>query len=101
MTTPSNARRFTLRKALLASTAEGDPSGTGMQNFDAKFEAGRSFRDTTSPRYDRKAKYLSLYQIVNDRNLDPRVTQVKGKDGGQIVNPFLDPGKAVKAKPPM
>src|SRR6266404_5694044 len=59
-------------------TVEGDTFGTGMANFDAKFEAGRSFRDTMSPRYDRKAKYLYLYQVVNDRNLDPRVTQVKG-----------------------
>lgn len=57
---------------------EGDTFGTGMKDFDAKFEAGRSFKDSMSPRYDTRAKYLYLYQVVNDRNLDPRPEQ-----GGQ------------------
>src|SRR6516165_3046787 len=175
MTTPSNARRFTLRKVLLATTAafslavfglgthaqeakkdkvveekaetrrasvevngytrpgnpddkfgvegegvkkfkimggtvyfavfkntglvEGDTFGTGMASFDAKFEAGRSFQDSMSPRYDKNAKYLYLYQIVNDRNLDPRINQVKGAKGdGGIKVPLFDPNVKVDAK---
>lgn len=35
------------------------------------FVSGRSFENTISPQFDRKAKYLYLYQIVNDRGLDP------------------------------
>jgi len=72
---------------------DGDTFSTGLANFDAKFEAGRSFRDSMSPRFDRKAKYLYLYQVVNDRNIDPRITETKGPAGGGIVNPFLVPGK--------
>ncbi len=71
---------------------EGDTFNTGLTNFDSRFETGRSFRDTMSPGIDRKAKYLYLYQVVNDRSLDARVTQVAGpvgKDG--IVNPLFDP----------
>jgi hypothetical protein len=80
----------------------GDTFGTGLANFDSKFEAGRSFKDSMSPRFDRKAKYLYLYQIVNDRNLDPRLTQVKGVQGGAVVNPLFVPGAKLdpKAKAP-
>ncbi|MBI2807713.1 MAG: hypothetical protein HYX68_22255 [Planctomycetes bacterium] len=73
-------------------TIDGDTFSTGLTNFDARFEAGRSFKDTMSPRYDAKARYLYLYQVVNDRNLDPRLNLVKGaKGGGGIVNPLFDP----------
>ncbi len=78
---------------------EGDTFGTGMASFDAKFEAGRSFQDSMSPRYDKNAKYLYLYQIVNDRNLDPRINQVKGAKGdGGIKVPLFDPNVKVDAK---
>lgn len=73
-------------------SAEGDTFATGMTNFDTRFEAGRSFKDGMSPRYDKKAKYLYLYQIVNDRNVDPRLSQVKGGKGGGIAWP-VDGGK--------
>jgi hypothetical protein len=63
---------------------EGDTFGTGMENIDARFEAGRSFKDSMSPRYDKKARYLYLYQVVNDRGIDPKVLQVKGEKGGGI-----------------
>jgi len=79
-------------------TVEGDTFGTGMANIDRKFEMGRSFKDSMSPRFDRSAKYLYLYQIVNDRNLDARVTQVKGAQGGVIANPLFVPGAKVDAK---
>jgi hypothetical protein len=81
---------------------DGDTFGTGMANLDDKFEAGRSFKDSMSPRFDRNAKYLYLYQIVNDRNLDPRVTQAKGAQGGGVVNPLFVPGAKIdpKAKVP-
>lgn len=83
---------------------EGDTFGTGMANIDTKFEAGRSFRDTMSPRYDRKAKYLYLYQVVNDRTLDPRVTQIKGAkgDGIKFIEPFNPNAKRdPKSMPPV
>jgi hypothetical protein len=44
----------------------GDPQGL----VDA-FVAGRSFENSLSPRLDRKARYLYLYQIVNDHGLNP------------------------------
>ncbi len=79
-------------------SAEGDTFGTGLTNFDTRFETGRSFKDNMSPRYDKKAKYLYLYQIVNDRNLDPRINQVKGAKGAGIMkNPIFDPNAKVGA----
>src|ERR1043165_1724659 len=50
----------------------GDTFGTGLKDFDQRFSEGRSALDTSSPIYDRKAKYLYLYQVVNDRSLGPR-----------------------------
>lgn len=71
---------------------EGDTFGTGMPHFDRRFDAGRSFKDAYSPRFDKKAKYLYLYQIVNDRFLNPHITEVKGANKeGQIRNPLFDP----------
>jgi hypothetical protein len=82
-----------------SGVVEGDTFGTGMANFDAKFEAGRSFKDSMSPQYDKKARYLYLYQIVNDRNLDPRINQVKGAKGdGGIKVPLFDPNAKIDAK---
>lgn len=49
---------------------EGDTFGTGMPGFDAQFR----ITEGDSPRrtLDKKAKYLYLYQVVNDRGFDPR-----------------------------
>ena len=50
----------------------------GIEGFDVDlpgltdmFVPGRSFENSISPNFDRKAKYLYLYQIVNDRGLNP------------------------------
>src|SRR5262249_5964429 len=51
--------------------ADGDTWGTGMANFDESFVEGKSFNNTFSPALDTKARYLYLYQSVNDRGLDP------------------------------
>ena len=45
--------------------------GTELANLADQFVEGRSFRNTVSPNFDRKAKYLYLYQIVNDRGMNP------------------------------
>ena len=59
--------------------AEDDAFGTGMAKIDSKFKTGRSFKDSYSPRFDSKAKYLYLYQIVNDRGLEAKIAPVKGE----------------------
>ena len=80
-------------------SADGDTFGTGLANVDTRFEAGRSFKDGMSLRYDKKAKYLYLYQVVNDRSLDPRINQVKGAKGGEGIRyPHLVPGAKLDAK---
>ncbi len=50
----------------------GDTWGTGLANFDSRFLEGKSFTSCYSPSLDTQARYLYLYQIVNDRGLDPR-----------------------------
>lgn len=50
----------------------GDTWGTGLANCDARFLEGKSFTNSYSPALDKQARYLYLYQIVNDRGLDPR-----------------------------
>jgi hypothetical protein len=80
---------------------DGDTFGTGMEDFDRRFDAGRNFDDHHSPRFDNKAKYLYLYQIVNDRFLTPRATKVKGEDKqGKVHNPLFDPEMKGDAIPP-
>ena len=44
-----------------------DPWGTGLQQFPFSFEPGINFGGTPSPSLDTSAKYLYLYQVVNDR----------------------------------
>lgn len=70
---------------------DGDTFGTGMADFDRRFDAGRSFTEAYSPRFDKKARYLYLYQIVNDRFLNPQITPVKGAKEGEVKNPLFDP----------
>ena len=36
----------------------GDTFGTGLADFDRRFEPGASFTDAVSPRIDKKAKFL-------------------------------------------
>jgi hypothetical protein len=50
---------------------EGDSWGTGVANIDSSFVAGLDYDDTHSPRLDTRRKYLYLYQVVNDRSMEP------------------------------
>lgn len=52
--------------------SSGDTWATTLANFDSRFVEGKSFNNTYSPSLDTQAKYLYLYQVVNDRGLDPR-----------------------------
>ena len=49
--------------------AEGgqDPWGTGVTDLLKKFKSGIDFNGAASPELDTSAKYLYLYQVVNDR----------------------------------
>lgn len=51
---------------------DGDSFETGLSGLEQLFNPGDSRTEGASPRFDRKAKYLYLYQVVNDRSLDPR-----------------------------
>jgi hypothetical protein len=51
---------------------EGDTWGTGSAGFDSRFVPGRNFDGGVSPRLDRRARYIYLYQLVNDPGLDPQ-----------------------------
>jgi hypothetical protein len=62
----------------VADRDAGDTWGTGMGDFDGRFTPGRNFDGGVSPRLDTKAKYLYLYQIVNDRGLEPQAIAPAG-----------------------
>ena len=49
----------------------GDSFATGVSNFDEFFREGRGTNGVFSPGLDTTAKYLYVYQVVNDRGLDP------------------------------
>jgi hypothetical protein len=52
---------------------EGDRYGTGIAGFDEAFVEGRSVSGRYSPGFEAiNSKYLYLYQVVNDRGLDPQ-----------------------------
>src|ERR1051325_4728458 len=51
---------------------KGDAFATGMKDFESAFREGYGYKGNLSPRLDRKAKYLYLYQVVSDRGFDPR-----------------------------
>jgi hypothetical protein len=57
------------------TNAAGDAWGTGVRNFNGAFVEGRDNDDRSSPTLDTKARYLYLYQVVNDRGLDPLPTR--------------------------
>ena len=46
---------------------KGDPWGGGLTDLAGKFRRGVDFSGATSPALDTNAKYLYLYQVVNDR----------------------------------
>jgi hypothetical protein len=50
---------------------EGDNWGTGVRNFNSSFVQGLDVDQTFSPALDTRAKYLYLYQVVNDRGMEP------------------------------
>jgi hypothetical protein len=50
---------------------EGDAWGAGMDRFQNTFVPGIDFDQSHSPGLDTKAKYLYLYQVVNDRGMEP------------------------------
>jgi hypothetical protein len=56
---------------------DNDTWGAGMPNFDGRFVEGQNFQGGFSPRLDTKAKYLYVYQIVNDRLLEPNKNRTK------------------------
>jgi len=55
----------------VASPAAGDTFGTGIANFDDMFREGTGINGGFSPAFDTSARYLYVYQVVNDRGLDP------------------------------
>ena len=50
---------------------QGDVYGTGHPGIDDLFKEGRSTGGQYSPGLDTSARYLYVYQVVNDRGLDP------------------------------
>ena len=52
----------------LSRGKEGDSWGTGVKGFNSTWLAGVDFRGVSSPGLDTTARYLYLYQTVNDRN---------------------------------
>ncbi len=58
--------------AVVKGTGNADEAfGKELGDLLDTFVAGKSFENSVSPQFDRKAKYLYLYQIVNDRGLNP------------------------------
>jgi hypothetical protein len=52
----------------------GDTWGTGIKNFDALLVRGREVDGASSPRIDTTARYLYLYQTINDRGTGVPIT---------------------------
>jgi hypothetical protein len=50
---------------------EGDAWGAGFDRFNSAFVPGIDFDQSHSPGLDTRAKYLYLYQVVNDRGMEP------------------------------
>src|SRR5262249_25720622 len=50
-----------------SQTVQGDTWATGWKEFDAAFRSGRGSDQNVSPVLDVSARYLYLYQVVNDR----------------------------------
>jgi len=54
---------------------EGEIDGE-LTAMPSAFVKGRNFENSYSPEFDRRAKYLYLYQVVNDRGLDPNADNI-------------------------
>src|SRR5262245_15383102 len=54
--------------------AKNDTWGTGIENFDTIFTRGKEIEGGTSPTLDKTARYLYLYQTVNDRGTEGVIT---------------------------
>jgi hypothetical protein len=67
-----------------AQSVQGDTWGTGRQDFDAAFRAGRGSDLIVSPALDGTARYLYVYQVVNDR-------KTQGVVHGCSVQLLVDP----------
>jgi hypothetical protein len=59
--------------------AAGDSWGSGLDKFDAAFRPGIDFNGASSPALDAGARYLYLYQVVNDRETDSSIQNVSIK----------------------
>jgi hypothetical protein len=77
---------------------EGDTWATGMGGFDGRFVPGRNFEGGVSPRLDTRARYIYLYQFVNDPGLDPyeikpaAIDKVRAEDvAGFALKLLVDP----------
>lgn len=57
----------------------GDSWGTGYENFNKTFVPGLDAEGESSPRLDARAKYLYLYQVVNDGAYEMDVPRVSLK----------------------
>lgn len=64
---------------------EGDIWQTGMGNAIENFVEGANFQGGASPRLDTAAKYLYLYQIVNDRGLEKSEANIKFAADGETA----------------
>jgi len=69
--------------------AAGDAWGTGIGAFDSRFVAGRGLRNT-SPRLDTNARYLYIYQVVNDRGFDPLQDWSKRNVTQEIASAYIN-----------
>jgi hypothetical protein len=67
-----------------SQTVQGDTWATGWKDFDAAFRPGRGSDQDVSPVLDVSARYIYLYQIVNDR-------KTQGVIGGCSVQSLVDP----------
>lgn len=54
----------------------GDPWGTGFKNLEASFVPGQAARGRNSQRLDTSARYLYVYQVINDSYRDAQVRNV-------------------------
>ncbi len=71
---------------------EGDTWGVGARAFDQSFRPGLDFDGKYSPRLDQEAKYLYLYQVVNDRGLEPipiRPAAANQSEGNPIATALI------------
>jgi hypothetical protein len=63
---------------------KGDRWATGVKDLDKNFQPGVDWKDASSPDLDSEARYLYLYQVVNDR-------KTTGPLQGATVQLLVDP----------